>query len=783
MLALVCGSSGQTVVVTNSNLAITINGKPAFGMAVSPGPPVGAMAATGIDALDELRSGGILFYRIPVSPTWKASSNTLNQSMINTNQAALDWCAAHGMLDLLNLNDISSFTASDTNTPNLLSTVLSMWQNHPGLGMYKNKDEAWWGGTSEADLQRGYDIIRVQDPNHLVEQTHAPRGKVSDLQPYNNAASILMVDNYPVVVPAGSASNPPITNTQVSQFGDWTAELSQVAAGSRNFWMVEQIAFSGTVPPSHVLVFPTFQQERFMAYQAIVNGVRGIMFFGGNIAATLTNSLDAQLGWNWSFWTNTLKPLTLQLATNSPLADALVAAESPSFITMSGTTYPDIEFCVRESGTNLYIIATKREGNTVNATFSGLPSWVTSGAVLFESNRTVSISGGQFTDSFAQWDVHAYKIAYTGAAPVFDLVPASRTNVTNSTSVFTASAIGPGTLTYQWRKNGTPLSDGANILGSLTTKLTVSSIALSDAASYDLIVTGIGSITSAPPAVLTVVTDLPPAILTQPKSQTNYLGNLANFTVTATNVAAATFQWRHNGTNIANDSHVFGSATSSLTVSPIGIGDAGTYSVLIVNAAGSDSSSDATLTAVVPPSTANWITMWTCPPGVNAWSTANGGPNTPNERTIAYNALSNQLYVVQRSGSNPTIYVLNATNGSFLYTLNTNALNFTTYSGNIPLCGIAVSDDGSIYACNNDTAGTGIPTLKMYRWANSAPTARPQMIYSNDPLSGVNARWGDSLDARGSGTGTVLITDNHQPNTSNNSLNPDIFVLTTSDCS
>jgi hypothetical protein len=167
--------------------------------------------------------------------------------------------------------------------------------------------------------------------------------------------------------------------------------------------------------------------------------------------------------------------------------------------------------------------------------------------------------------------------------------------------------------------------------------------------------------------------------------------------------------------------------------------------------------------------------MWSCAPGINPWATATGGPNTPNERTIAYNAPSNQLYVVQRSGSKVTIYALNATNGAFLYNLNTNGY---AYTGNIPLCGIAVADDGAIYACNNDTAGTGNPILKVYRWANSDPGTTPQLVYSGDPLGGVNARWGDALDARGSGLNTVLLTDDHQPNTTNPSLLPDIFVLT-----
>src|SRR5438046_9933896 len=78
------------------------------------------------------------------------------------------------------------------------------------------------------NLLNGYTVIKQEDTNHPVVQTHAPRGTVSDLQPYNVAADVLAVDIYPVVA-SGSASNPPITNTQVSQVGDWTLELGQVA--------------------------------------------------------------------------------------------------------------------------------------------------------------------------------------------------------------------------------------------------------------------------------------------------------------------------------------------------------------------------------------------------------------------------------------------------------------------------------------------------------------------------------------------------------------------------
>ena len=173
--------------------------------------------------------------------------------------------------------------------------------------------------------------------------------------------------------------------------GDWTDELGQVAGGQKEFWLIEQIAFSGTTPPNNVLVYPTFTQSRYMAYQVIIDGARGLMFFGGNIPSTL-NAQDAALGWNWTFWNSTLKPVVQQLGDKSLLADALVAPASTLPITMSGPTAPDTGFCVREAPPYIYILASKREGATVNVTFSGLPSWASHIDVLFETNRSVAVT-------------------------------------------------------------------------------------------------------------------------------------------------------------------------------------------------------------------------------------------------------------------------------------------------------------------------------------------------------------------------------------------------------
>jgi hypothetical protein len=392
------GRAGSVVTI-NSDKVMVINGRKTFPITLSPGPPTNAKTPDGIDALEELRSAGATMFRIVQTSDW-------NSELIATQQAALDWAAQHDMYCMVNLRELSAFAAGNTTRETDLRNIVNQFKNHPALGVWKNKDEAWWGGTSVEDLQRGYEVIKQEDTLHPVEQTHAPRGTVADLQPYNSAADIVAVDLYPIGYPPGA--NSLLTNKEISMIGDWTDILSQVANGQKQYWMIEQIAWSGVMPPAKTLRFPTFPQSRFMAYQAIIHGTRGLMFFGGNVAPTL-NPQDAALGWNWTFWNNVLKPVVQEIGDKGLLADALVAPNSTLPIQVTG----NVEFCARETSSNLYILACKREGVTTNVTFTGLPASVGVADVLYESPRIVTANNGQFSDWFAPFDVHVYRFALT----------------------------------------------------------------------------------------------------------------------------------------------------------------------------------------------------------------------------------------------------------------------------------------------------------------------------------------------------------------------------------
>jgi hypothetical protein len=66
------------------------------------------------------------------------------------------------------------------------------------------------------------------------------------------------------------------------------------------------------------------------------------------------------------------------------------------------------------------------------------------------------------------------------------------------------SAWGLGPVTYQWRRNGSPLSDGGTVSGAQTKALTISPISFADAGSYDVLVTDACGQTTSNPAALSV---------------------------------------------------------------------------------------------------------------------------------------------------------------------------------------------------------------------------------------------------------------------------------------
>lgn len=165
--------------------------------------------------------------------------------------------------------------------------------------------------------------------------------------------------------------------------------------------------------------------------------------------------------------------------------------------------------------------------------------------------------------------------------------PSNASVTAGATATFTVTATGKK-LTYQWQRGTTAIA-GATGASYTTPATTVAD----DGATFRVVVTNKGGSVTSSAATLTV--NVPPAITTQPVNVTVAEGATATFSATATG-SRLTYQWQRGATNIPG-------ATSATYTTPVttGADDGATFRVVVTNAAGTATSSAATLSVDVPP--------------------------------------------------------------------------------------------------------------------------------------------------------------------------------------
>ena len=170
--------------------------------------------------------------------------------------------------------------------------------------------------------------------------------------------------------------------------------------------------------------------------------------------------------------------------------------------------------------------------------------------------------------------------------------PNSLTACVGATAQFTALTTGEGNH-YQWRKNGVALTDGGNI-HILGAQLTINPVAVADAGSYDLVVTGYCGTVTSTPATLTVSMMSPSAIITAPSAVISAsTGNTASVPDAG---PGATYSW-----TITNGTITAGAGTPSITFTAGGAGSL-TLNVTVQTSGGCTASGTQNV-AINPPCT------------------------------------------------------------------------------------------------------------------------------------------------------------------------------------
>ena len=189
--------------------------------------------------------------------------------------------------------------------------------------------------------------------------------------------------------------------------------------------------------------------------------------------------------------------------------------------------------------------------------------------------------------------------------------PTNQTALIGGSITLNVKTTGQNPLTYQWRLNGT------NLVSRTNSSLTLTNAQFVDAGGYSVAVSNTFGGTVSAEALVSVV---PSIIISPPRDVYSFPRGTATFSIGVQAHIPLSYQWKRNGTNLPN-------VSSSLTLTNLQYGDAGTYEVVTSNAYETKTNSAALVVAPV----AGW--------GLNSFSQTNTPAVLSNIVAVAAGAL------------------------------------------------------------------------------------------------------------------------------------------------
>jgi hypothetical protein len=394
-LLLLPDAAGAAVTRVDRYGTVVTDGRKVFPIVLAKGPPVSGLA--------EVAAAGVNFVKVGPAGPWSDADVT---DAVAWNRAA----AQHGLHTWINLSAFARARPGSWQEERLRRVVGSLEADPSSraIGLWKGADEPWRFRMRPSSLRFAYCLATGRglrrwcagrlpiDRGHLWVTVQAPRAGVWSLAPYSSVTDIHGINHYPIAI-----GDP---DPELGGVGSWT-NVMRLATPNRSVWTTLQICWSWSYDAVGNVALPTREQERFMIYDAIINGARSLAFYGGQ-NPKCWGQLDAAGGWNWTFWERVLEPLVREIGAGSPLAPALVNPGSTRVLTTSDPTVQAISR--RGRAGELWVIAAKSGEGNAEVTISGLPAGATRADVYMEG-RSLTATDGAFADTFERWAVHVYR--------------------------------------------------------------------------------------------------------------------------------------------------------------------------------------------------------------------------------------------------------------------------------------------------------------------------------------------------------------------------------------
>ena len=315
-------------------------------------------------------------YHLPEGPDgWKRAAEAgFHVVHVDAKPDQMEKARAHGMYGWITVGSKSK----PEDEPRIRKLV-GEFKDHPEILFWETEDEpsyVWREPrkfrVSPEVMRETYRLVKSIDPARPIYLNHSPTNLVSTLARYNPGGDLIATDIYPVIPPGSreqyalwsDGQQGDLLNASISQVGPYVDKMRQVAGPARGVWMVLQ-GFAWELlrekqrDPA-MIRFPTLAETRFMAYQAIVHGATGLLWWG-----LYRTPRESGLWDSIAATARELKGLAAELAARPANADVKIEYHDTGHSLDRG-----IERIVKPSGKSAVLIAVNADKNPVEATFS-----------------------------------------------------------------------------------------------------------------------------------------------------------------------------------------------------------------------------------------------------------------------------------------------------------------------------------------------------------------------------------------------------------------------------
>jgi hypothetical protein len=217
----------------------------------------------------------------------------------------------------------------------------------------------------------------------------------ADMVEYGKAADIVSVDYYAITDPYE-----PAANKGIWAYGRSIDRMRSFVSDAKPVWgFIETTAIW-----SESAARPTPMEVRSAVWMSLIHGARGIEYF----AHSFRGGLREEALLDDPAMVAMVKSINQQIAQLAPVLNTPSTAGAVQ-VTSSSDAVP-VDTMVKHHDGATYLFAIGGRPGSATATFR-LQGVSGRAAEVLGEQRTVSVSGGSFTDTFGAYEVHLYKIA------------------------------------------------------------------------------------------------------------------------------------------------------------------------------------------------------------------------------------------------------------------------------------------------------------------------------------------------------------------------------------